>query len=57
MSGRGPTGTPPQRVRGAKGAAQEAIGKLIGDDAAVRKGRAKQRSDDRAAENRNKEQE
>ena len=30
-------------VRRAKGAAQEAIGKLIGDDAEIRKGRTKQK--------------
>ncbi|MEI5687976.1 hypothetical protein [Sphingomonas kyungheensis] len=30
-------------TRAAKGAARETIGKLLGDDAAVRKGRAEQR--------------
>ena len=45
------------RVRNAKGAAQAAIGKLIGDDAQVRKGRDEQRAADAAADNGNEEQE
>ncbi|WP_294289003.1 hypothetical protein [uncultured Sphingomonas sp.] len=40
-----PTSSPPASpaTRHAKGAARETIGKLIGDDAAVRKGREEQR--------------
>lgn len=34
------------QVQEAKGAAQEAIGKLIGDDAEIRKGRTKRRGGD-----------
>ena len=34
--------TEPARVRGAKARATTAIGKLIGDDAAIRDGRAEQ---------------
>jgi uncharacterized protein YjbJ (UPF0337 family) len=34
--------TDPAHVREAKGAAQEAIGKLLGDDQAVRAGRSEQ---------------
>ena len=49
------------RVRGAKGAAREAIGKLIGDDAEIRKGRVEKRAADAvgrgAADTNNKEQE
>ncbi|WP_394654229.1 hypothetical protein [uncultured Sphingomonas sp.] len=46
------------KVRRAKGAAHEAIGKLIGDDAAVDAGRREQRAADRDAKSRNtKEQE
>ena len=45
------------RVRGAKGAAQAAIGKLIGDDAEIRKGRDEQSAADAAADDINKQQE
>ncbi len=46
------------KVRRAKGAAHETIGKLIGDDAAVDAGRREQRAADRDAKSRNtKEQE
>ena len=41
--------TPPPEVRGAQGAAREAIGKLIGDDAAIRAGRDERRAADKAA--------
>ena len=42
-------------VRGAKGAAQAAIGKLIGDDAEVRKGRDEQHAAKGAAGTSDKE--
>jgi uncharacterized protein YjbJ (UPF0337 family) len=49
------------RVRGAKAAAREAIGKLIGDDAEIRKGRVEKRAagaeKPRAADTNIKEQE
>lgn len=45
------------RVRGAKGAAQAAIGKLIGDDAQIAKGRDEQAAAGKAARRTNKEQE
>lgn len=45
------------RVRGAKGAAQEAIGKLIGDDAEIRKGRDEQSAAKAAAGSINRKQE
>lgn len=49
-------------VREAKGAAQEAIGKLLGDDQAVRDGRSEQRDaakqqDAKASDNNNPKQE
>jgi uncharacterized protein YjbJ (UPF0337 family) len=45
------------QVRVAKGAAREAIGKLIGDDTEIRKGRVEKRAARDAADTNTKEQE
>ena len=48
-----PTEDSGAKVRRAKGAAHETIGKLIGDDAAVDAGRREQRAADRDTTSRN----